>query len=282
MEANVLSGITSNELATLTTGSHQVRDGISIKYVHLSNAGAPRIALVHSLAMDHKFWLPVIKELGKTAEVVAIDCRGHGTSDKAAGPYNLELFANDVADVLEHLDWDKSLIAGASLGGAVALQYALNYPDRTSALGLIDTTSCYGPTASDDWAKRAQAARTKGLESMTEFQQSRWFSDKFRKENPDIVQFCVDTFIANDLDAYAATCHMLGGFDLRDRLIELAMPTAVIVGEEDYATPLEMAEVLHKGIAGSTLEVIKDGRHLTPLECPALIADRLLTLARKA
>ncbi len=278
----MLSDITSNELAELETGIHNVRDGTSITFAHLPKEGAPRIALVHSLAMDHRFWLPVIQELHNKAEVLAIDCRGHGTSDKAAGPYNLELFANDLADVLDHIGWDRSLVGGASLGGAVALQFAVKFPNRTSTLGLIDTTSCYGQTAPDDWAKRAAAARSTGLESMTDFQETRWFSCKFRKENPDIVKFCVDTFIGNDLDTYSATCRMLGGFDLRAHLKELTMPTAVIVGEEDYATPLEMAEFLHKEISGSTLEVIKDGRHLTPLEHPALIADRLLTLARKA
>ncbi|WP_293959774.1 alpha/beta hydrolase [Sneathiella sp.] len=277
-----MSDITSNELADLKTESHTVRDGTSITYAHLKNEGAPKITLVHSLAMDHKFWIPVIKELRNSAEIIAVDCRGHGASEKAAGPYSLELFASDVADVLEQTGWEKSLVAGASLGGAVALQFAVKFPNRTSALGLIDTTSCYGPTAPDDWAKRANAARTKGLQSMTDFQESRWFSDKFRKDNPDIVQFCIDTFVANDLDSYSATCHMLGGFDLRSNLNELTMPTAVIVGEEDYATPLEMAQVLHEGISGSTLEVIQGGRHLTPLEHPTLIADRLITLARKA
>ena len=259
----------------------RARDGGLIEFVHASSAGAPRMVLVHSLAMTHKFWVPVIRELAGKADVIALDCRGHGASEKSPGPYSLERFADDVADIMDSLDWTSALVAGASMGGAVALQFAARYPDRTSALGLIDTTAWYGQTAPRDWSKRAEAAAAKGLHSLTDFQQSRWFSDRFRQDNPEVVRFCVDTFVANDIDAYSATCNMLGGFDLRHCLKDLAMPTAVIVGEEDYATPVAMAEDLHKGIRGSTLEVIREGRHLTPLEHPALIADRLYSLARK-
>ena len=62
----------------------------------------------------------------------------------------------------------------------------------------------------------------------------------------------------------------------------MTMPTAIIVGEEDYATPVAMAEELHRGIAGSTLTVLPGARHLTPLEVPAVIADALLALAERA
>ena len=75
---------------------------------------------------------------------------------------------------------------------------------------------------------------------------------------------------------------MLGACDLRGALPAITAPTAVIVGEEDYATPVAMAEELHRGIAGSTLTVLKGGRHLTPLEMPERIAAELSRLARRA
>jgi 3-oxoadipate enol-lactonase len=98
------------------------------------------------------------------------------------------------------------------------------------------------------------------------------------------VKSCVDVFLRNDVKAYVETCTMLGSADQRAALAGLKLPTSVIVGEEDYATPIAMAEVLHKGIAGSTLTILSGARHLTPLERPDTVAAELrrLTLLKPA
>jgi 3-oxoadipate enol-lactonase len=75
---------------------------------------------------------------------------------------------------------------------------------------------------------------------------------------------------------------MLGAADLRAALPSMTMPTAIVVGEEDYATPVAMAEAMHQGIAGSTLMVLKGARHLTPLEAPDAIARELHALIERA
>jgi 3-oxoadipate enol-lactonase len=82
----------------------------------------------------------------------------------------------------------------------------------------------------------------------------------------------------NDVQAYGETCRMLGVCDLRAVLPRLTMPAAIVVGEEDYATPVDMARVLRRGIAGSTLTVVNGARHLTPLEVPDRIAAELRRL----
>jgi 3-oxoadipate enol-lactonase len=75
---------------------------------------------------------------------------------------------------------------------------------------------------------------------------------------------------------------MLGACNLTDALTHLKMPVRIVVGEEDYATPVAMAETLHRGIAGSTLTVIPNARHLTPLECPERIVGELQKLLEMA
>jgi 3-oxoadipate enol-lactonase len=171
-------------------------------------------------------------------------------------------------ELMDHLGWQSAVVAGSSMGGSVSLAFALNYPNRTAGLALIDTTSCYGDDAPKAWAERANAALAKGLSSLIDFQLTRWFGEEFRAANPSVAQGCVDTFLKNDINAYAATCNMLGNFDLRSRLGEIKVPTRIFVGEEDYATPPAMAEVMHQGIAGSTLRKMPKARHLTPLEMP--------------
>ncbi|AUT65551.1 alpha/beta fold hydrolase [Paraburkholderia terrae] len=259
-----------------------VRDGTRIGYnLYGGKENTVRVVLVHSLAMDRHFWTPVVERLMPRAAVLAIDARGHGASDKPAGPYTVSLLAQDVYDVVRATDFRNVLIAGASMGGCVALEFAATYPD-TIAAGLIDTTAWYGETAPQDWDARAQKAEAGGLAPLVEFQTTRWFSDAFRAEHPDVVQRCVDTFLRNEVAPFAATGRMLGSFDGRALMRDVRVPTCVIVGEEDYAATPAMARALHEGIAGSTFTEIPQARHLTPLETPDIVARELHALLDRA
>ena len=255
-------------------------DGTRIAYA-LHGEGKNGIALIHSLAMDRRFWQPVVERLAQTTPVLTFDCRGHGQSDKPGGPYTVELCARDLADLLDHVGWSRALVAGASMGGCITLAFAAAYPARTSALGLIDTTAWYGAEAPRQWAERADKAAQDGMAALVEFQTTRWFGDAFRAEHPEVVKASVDVFLKNDVAAYVETCKMLGAADLRAALAGMTMPTAIIVGDEDYATPVAMSEALHRAITGSTLTVLKGARHLTPLEVPERIAGELLALAAR-
>lgn len=264
--------------------SSTTRDGAELQYtLHDSGKpGAPRLALIHSLALDRSIWDGVVSALGDTVDILAYDCRGHGGSSKTPGAYTTELFAGDLRDLLAAIGWERSFIAGASMGGSVALQFAVSYPQIVDGLGLIDTTAWYGADAPKSWHERGQKAVTEGLASMIAFQQTRWFSDGFRAGQPAVAEHFAQVFLKNDVAAYAATCDMLGGFDLRSQLATLALPVEILVGEEDYATPPDMARALEAGIAGSHLTIVPGARHLTPIEIPERIASMLgAVIARK-
>ena len=261
----------------------RTRDGTRLACtLHEHPAAMAHIVLVHSLAMDRSFWRPVAERLATKACVLLPDCRGHGRSDKPEGPVTVERHADDLADLMDQLGWRSAVVAGASMGGCIALAFAIRHPQRVSALGLVDTTAWYGADAPKSWEQRANAALTAGLSSLTDFQVTRWFGDEFRADHPQVVKDCVDTFVRNDVAAYAQTCRMLGACDLRPGLASIGVPTAIMVGEEDYATPLAMAEAMHNAIAASTLTVLPGARHLTPLERPDQIAAELDRLCRRA
>jgi 3-oxoadipate enol-lactonase len=257
----------------------RMRDGVQISYRLHKGQGKARFALVHSLAMDGGFWDLVTKELGRTGDVLVYDCRGHGNSTKPAGPYRAEIFADDLADLLQEIGWDSAVVAGASMGGCVALAFAEAYPEKLEALGLIDTTAWYGENAPAEWEGRAQKALTGGLSGLVEFQKSRWFSDDFPSRQAAIVDMALAVFLANDVAAYAETCRMLGHFDKRVALAGIHVPVTILVGAEDYAAPVAMAEAMHRAIPNSTLHVIDRVRHLTPLECPEIVAEKLRDVA---
>ena len=261
-------------------GIVKTSDGCQLAYtLHPSPAsGAPRIVLIHSLALDQSMWNGVVSELVSSAEVLTYDCRGHGASRHPATTYSADLFARDLAELLNHLGWPGAAIAGCSMGGCVAQAFAGMYPDRTQGLALVDTTAWYGPEAWMQWRERAAAAREKGLGGLVDFQITRWFSDQFRSSHPEVGNALIKVFLANDIDCYAAACEMLGDADLRRYLPTFRMPVSVIVGEEDYATPIGMARELHAAIPQSTFTVIAGGRHLTPVERPKEIARLLATV----
>ena len=250
------------------------RDGTRL-VSKLTGTGPARVALVHSLAMDHSFWTPVVERLAAEATVLTFDCRGHGASGKPPGPYTAELFADDLADLLDGIGWASAVVAGASMGGCVSLAFAGRHRDRLAGLGLFDTTAWYGPDAPAQWAERADKALKDGLAGLVDFQKIRWFGDAFRNAHPDVVAASIAVFLRNDVNAYAETCRMLGAADLRAVLPAIKVPTRIVVGAEDHATPPAMAEALHAGIAGSVKTVYAGGRHLTPLEMPDRVADDL-------
>ena len=259
-----------------------VRDGARLTYRLSKGNGKGRVVLIHSLAMDASFWERVAPLLKENADVLVYDCRGHGRSDRPDGPYTVELFAEDLADLLDHVGWRSATVCGASMGGTVAIAFAAAYPDRVQGLGLFDTTCWYGPEAPAQWAERAQKALDDGLQALVGFQKTRWFSDSFRETNPDIVDRAIEVFLANDVRCYAKTCRMLGAADKRDALKDFRMPCTILVGAEDYATPVAMARALEAGIAGSRLEVIENARHLTPLEVPIIVAGKIIEMVKAA
>jgi 3-oxoadipate enol-lactonase len=273
---------------TSSSGDAIAADGASIAYtLHAAEGSSsassarPRIALIHSLALDRSFWDGVVPLLTPHADVLAYDCRGHGKSAKTRMTYTAELFAGDLADLLDHVGWPRAIIAGCSMGGCVAQAFAGVYPDRAQALAVMDSTAWYGPTAPKDWRDRADTAVTKGLAALIGFQATRWVSDGFRESYPDVMRKHMDVFLANDVECYRATCEMLGGADLRHYQAAMRIPISVVVGEEDYATPVAMSEQIQKAVPNATLAVLPKVRHLTPIECPQLIAEKILTLVKQ-
>jgi len=259
-------------------------DGATLAYTRRSAPApdAPRLVLIHSLALDRSVWDATAQQLGNEAEILTYDCRGHGRSGRRAGLFTTELFAQDLAELLDHVGWRNATLAGCSMGGCVALAFAGLYAARTDALGLIDTTAWYGEDAAAKFKERADAARAKGMAALFDFQSTRWFSDDFRARHPEALQQALSVFVATDLDCYGATCALLGAVDVRAHLPAFRMPVAIVVGEEDYATPVTMAREMHDAIPQSTLTVLARGRHLTPIEHPDAIAAELRALMGRA
>jgi 3-oxoadipate enol-lactonase len=268
-------------MAAQRDGIFRAADGCALSYTLRDNvqSGAPRYVLIHSLALDRSIWDSVVSRLEGEAGILTYDCRGHGLSEKRPGPYSPELFARDLAGLMDQVGWDTATIVGCSMGGCVALAFAGRYP-RARGLGLIDTTAWYGPEAPRQFRDRAATAKSKGMAELIGFQLSRWFSEPFREQNPALMEHLTRIFTATDVGCYAAACALLGDADLRPYLSSFKMPVAIVVGEEDYATPVAMSQQLEAAIPQARLTVIPAARHLTPIECADRVAAELQVLVQ--
>ncbi|MEQ3551826.1 alpha/beta fold hydrolase [Pseudonocardia nematodicida] len=236
---------------------------------YLGSGTGPLVVLLHPLALAGAVWRRTVDDLARDHRVVAPDARGHGESTWDGEPFTVEGLADDVAALIEHLDTGPARIAALSMGGCTAIALAARRPELVHSLALADTTADYGPGKGETWAARAEQAVTVPRTEQLGFQLDRWFSGRFREQDPAEVRRVSAVFLGTDSAAHAAACRALGGYDDSARLDRITAPTLVLVGEEDYATPPAMAQALHTGIAGSELVVLPRTRHLSLVESPA-------------
>jgi 3-oxoadipate enol-lactonase len=250
-------------------------------HLEATGEGPPTVLLLHSLALDSTIWSDIVPLISGFCRVLRCDLPGHGWS-REVPVSSVEAMADAIADALRARGEGPIVVWGMSLGGNVAQSLTARHPELVAALGLADTTAWYGEDASVKWAERAEVARSRGMAALSDFQLARWFSRDFLDQNPGVAQRLLDVFAANDVDAYVRTCHAMGVQDLRQATSTITVPTMVLVGELDPATPLPHAEDLHARISGSSLEVVPGASHLSPLERPELFAARVKELCDRA
>lgn len=237
--------------------------------VRRQGAGDP-VVLLHPLALSGELWRPLAAALSDRFDVLSLDLRGHGASGWDGSPFSIEDMARDVAKVLDALEIGSVGMLGMSMGGSVAVTFAGLFPERVRTLVLADTTAWYGENAVTAWAERARRAVEVPRADQLPFQIDRWFSPSFVERDPEEVERVTQIFLRTDSRAHAAASIAMGDLDSRRLLSSVRATTLVVVGEEDYATPPDMAGVLADGIPGATLLSLPGLRHMSLIERPEL------------
>jgi 3-oxoadipate enol-lactonase len=241
-------------------------NGVRLSY-EITGSG-PWLVLSHSLGMRGELWYQQVPAFASRYCVLTYDARGHGNSGKPPGPYAFEQFAEDLYQLLIAEGVDRAALVGLSLGGNTVQALAAAHPELIQALVLSDTTAWYGPEGQKNWESRAREVEEKGMAGIVEFQTTRWFTDPFHAAQPELVNRFAGWLTANDPAAFTATQRALGAGDLREEVARITCPTLIIVGEEDYATPPEMARDLNQRIANAELVILPSARHFSPVEQP--------------
>ncbi len=158
--------------------------------------------LVHGVGGDSSHWAAVAEQLHTRFDVIAMDVRGHGKSDLITGPVDAHDLARDAVQVLDEAGVARCRVVGFSLGGAVALALALDFPERVEKLAVIGTVCGRTPEEKARALERVEFLKQHGSAAIAEANRERWFTDEFRKAHPDIVDRRVAQVVACDPASY--------------------------------------------------------------------------------
>jgi len=250
-------------------------NGIEMNYELHGKEGAPWLVLSHSLACSVRMWDPQIAALKDRYRILAYDTRGHGGTAAPKGAYTLELLADDLKALLDQLGAKNPHFCGLSMGGMIGQTFALKYPGVFRTLMLADTTSRYPAEAWPLWADRIKIVEEKGMAPLVEPTLQRWFTEPFRKSNPDPVAAIARLIASTPVAGYVGCCHAIPQINLTARLKEIKCPVLVICGDQDPGTPPAMAREIHENAPGSKLVMIKQAAHLANVEQPGQFTGAL-------
>lgn len=249
-------------MASFTTS-----DGADIHYAADADDGRPALLLSNSLGTDLGMWDPQLAAARARFRVVRYDSRGHGRSAAPAGAYAIDRLGRDALELLDALAIERAAFCGVSKGGMVGMWLAANAGHRLVRAALCNTAAHLPPA--DLWDGRIAAATTQGMAALADGVVERWFTAPFRAREPATVARIKAMILATPPAGYAGCCAAVRDMDQRGDLPRIAVPTLVVAGDTDPATPPAMGEAVAAAIPGARFEVLADCAHLANIEQPA-------------
>jgi 3-oxoadipate enol-lactonase len=235
----------------------------------------------NSLASNLSMWEPQMPVLTSRYRVLRYDTRGHGGTEATAGPYSFDELSEDVRALLRALGITRTHFIGLSMGGMIGQIIAIKYPQMLQSLVLCDTMSRVPTEAKPMWDDRIHTAETGGMEPLVEPTLARWFTEPFRQKGSPVLDQVRTMIRSTPPRGYTGCCHAIAALNLTDHLKAITLPTLIIVGEDDPATPVAASHVIHEQIRGSELVILKSAAHLSNLEQPEAFNQALTAFLPK-
>jgi 3-oxoadipate enol-lactonase len=241
----------------------------------------PLLVVGPSLGTSSVLWTQAGSLLGEDFDVVAWDLPGHGVSPAATETFSVAELADAVVGLVDSIaPGERFHYAGVSLGGATGLQLGIKHADRLKSLSVQCSGAKLGTP--EGWLERAETVRTQGTPVMIQGSAERWFGPGFMDREPELSSRLLHALRDADRFSYAFCCEALAGFDVRDQLGSITVPTQAVAGAEDGVAPPPFAEEVAAGITaggGTASAVTLEGvAHLAPAEAPAHVAELLRSL----
>lgn len=235
------------------------------------------LLLVHGWGGSKEGWFVQVNALSKYFKVIIFDNRGAGKSSRPNYPYTMDMYADDIDSLLDFLNIERTHLLGESLGGMIALNFILKYPNRVNKFILINSWPGFPNEQGPDIYSKGKIAYFEELQkdplnaflNAAKASYSREFF-KMMKENPkkkfhgiwsveDLVNIDLAKPLTPEDNKNAADA--VKGHNVTDRLHEIKIPTLLICGEKDRIATLSVQSKMHELIPNSRFKVIRDARH---------------------
>lgn len=253
--------------------------GRTLRYDIVGDEGAAVVCLAHCLSFDSGVWAEQVEPLLSAGwRVLRPDMRGHGGSEAGPEACTMSMLAQDVADILDFLDIPKIHFVGVSIGGMIGQVFGIEHAERAQSLMLCGTA----PAALEGgmealWNPRFEAIAAAGsLEPLADATMARWVTEAFREQRPVRWKQIRETICRTSLEGYRGGALAIDGFDVREQLSSISIPTLVLCGDGDTGTPPAGNRMIAGSIPGARYIELKNARHTPMVEYPDLFADILL------
>lgn len=248
-------------------------NGLRVFYREEGNG--PPLMLLHGLGSSSRDWEYQFPAFAPRYRTVAPDLRGFGRSERPPGPYRIEGFADDAFALARALDLGRFHVLGLSMGGAVALQMAVDDSDGLRSCTVVNSLTGFRP---EGWKQRLAvlfrrwAFRLLGIRGFARLMARRLFP---RDDQAELREQFRERFRDNDPASYRAAFEALVGWDVSDRLEDIRCPVQVVAADGDY-WPVSTKREYARRIPDARVAVIEDSRHATPVDRPEAFNRRVL------
>lgn len=236
----------------------------------------PIVVLSHALGCDLRMWDGVAAQLARAHTVLRYDHRNHGASERVPGALRIETLAQDAAELIQREAGGEPVhFVGLSMGGMTAQALAVRHPELLRTVTIANSSAHYPDQA--PWRARAETVAARGVAAIAPGAVSRWLTPAFAAtpEGQVAAEQLQAVLLANDPQAYIESCNAVAAIDFRDSNRRVAVPTLVIGGLQDEATPFAMSEAIAAVIPHARLASI-DAAHVSAVERPVEFAQLLI------
>jgi pimeloyl-ACP methyl ester carboxylesterase len=236
------------------------------------------VVFAHGTLMDRTMFAPQLEALKDEYRAVAYDLRAR--TDRYAPGYDLWDLADDCDALLDGIGEDSAVIAGMSMGGFMALRFALEYPERVDGLVLIDSMAA-PHTAEEqevygELVEPLEGSTDANPRDLAEGVTGYLFGETTREENPELVEAWVDRWATYPGAAVYNELHSwLDRDDITDRLSEIDVPVLIVHGEEDPSIDPSRAEPMLEALPDAEMKLIPEAGHTSNCERPGPATDAI-------
>ena len=224
---------------------------------------APVLVFSNSLGTTYRMWEPQLEALSKDFRVLRYDTRGHGQSGVTPGPYTIEKLAGDALHLLDALNVERVAFCGLSMGGMIGMQLGATGTARFHKIVLCNTAAKIGTP--DVWNARITAVQQGGMKAVAGGVIERWLTAGYRASHPRDTSEVLAMLEGADPAGYVACGAAVRDMDYREQLHRVQVPTLVVTGAHDPATPPADGRFLAEHIRGAKYAELP-AAHLSNIE----------------